>query len=322
MNAKENNWFEREESILVVKYNCINSDYYWKQRRFLRRVLLHEARMWKSRWEKFKDGCKKVGEWCKNHWKELVIGAICIVIGAVLTVLTGGSFLAVLGIGFKAAAMAGFISGGISVMSSLIVSIFSGDSFKTILGKVLRSFVDGFASGFMWGGIFAGGAQTISAILKFSRSGTLIFGGEQLQLFKPNNFSGKTLGKIKIWSPNGLNNPNSGGTLFKIGKTFRLDFEAGKQLFHTHITYNLYNSMPNFMKSMKWVFDPAKRDVHVRLTSILGGVIGVTQKEWSKEKVKQAFIDGDVSTKLLTKIIKLAPSFSTLKFAIFARMMN
>lgn len=222
---------------------------------------------------------KKVGEWCKNHGKELVIGAICIVIGAVLTVLTGGSFLAALGIGFKAAAMAGFISGGISVMSSLIVSIFSGDSFKTILGKVLRSFVDGFASGFMWGGIFAGGAQTISAILKFSRSGTLIFGGEQLQLFKPNNFSGKTLGKIKIWSPNGLNNPNSGGTLFKIEKTFRLDFEAGKQLFHMHITYNLYNSMPNFMKSMKWIFDPTKRDVHVRLTSILGGVIGVTQKE-------------------------------------------
>lgn len=225
--------------------------------------------------EKWDNAC----EWCKEHWKELVIGAICIVIGAVLTVLTGGSFLAALGIGFKAAAMAGFISGGISVMSSLIVSIFSGDSFKTILGKVLRSFVDGFASGFMWGGIFAGGAQTISAILKFSRSGTLIFGGEQLQLFKPNNFSGKTLGKIKIWSPNGLNNPNSGGTLFKIGKTFRLDFEAGKQLFHTHITYNLYNSMPNFMKSMKWIFDPAKRDVHVRLTSILGGVIGVTQKE-------------------------------------------
>ena len=91
----------------------------------------------KSRWKKFKDGCKKVGEWCKNHWKELVIGAICIVIGAVLTVLTGGSFLAALGIGFKSAAMAGFISGGISVISSLIVSIFSGDSFKTILGKVL-----------------------------------------------------------------------------------------------------------------------------------------------------------------------------------------
>lgn len=33
---------------VVVKYNCINSDYYWEQRRFLRRVLLHEARMWKK----------------------------------------------------------------------------------------------------------------------------------------------------------------------------------------------------------------------------------------------------------------------------------
>jgi hypothetical protein len=31
-------------------------------------------------------------------------------------------------------------------MSSLIVSIFSGDSFKTILEKGLRSFVDCFAS--------------------------------------------------------------------------------------------------------------------------------------------------------------------------------
>ena len=71
--------------------------------------------------EKVDNAC----EWCKEHWKKLVIGAICIVIGAVLTVLTGGSFLAA---GFKVAAMAGFISGGISVMSSLIVSIFSGDS--------------------------------------------------------------------------------------------------------------------------------------------------------------------------------------------------
>ena len=98
----------------------------------------------KSRWEKFKDGCKKSRRMVQGILGK--VGAICIVIGAVLTVLTGGSFLAALGIGFKAAAMAGFISGGISVMSSLIVSIFSGDSFKTILEKGLRSFVDCFAS--------------------------------------------------------------------------------------------------------------------------------------------------------------------------------
>lgn len=39
----------------------------------------------KSRWEKFKDGCKKVGEWCKNHWKEILI-TVTIVIGAVLAI--------------------------------------------------------------------------------------------------------------------------------------------------------------------------------------------------------------------------------------------
>ena len=33
------------------------------------------------------------------------------------------------------------------------------------------------------------------------------------------------------------------------------------------------------------------------------------RKNDQKKKVKQAFIDGDVSTKLLTKIIKLAPPF-------------
>ena len=32
----------------------------------------------KSRWEKFKDGCKKVGEWCKNHWKAAITIVIVI----------------------------------------------------------------------------------------------------------------------------------------------------------------------------------------------------------------------------------------------------
>ena len=40
----------------------------------------------KSRWEKFKDGCKKVGEWYKEHWKEILI-TVTIVIGAVLAIV-------------------------------------------------------------------------------------------------------------------------------------------------------------------------------------------------------------------------------------------
>jgi hypothetical protein len=37
----------------------------------------------KTNWEKFKDGCKKVGEWCKDYWKAttivLIIAAIVII---------------------------------------------------------------------------------------------------------------------------------------------------------------------------------------------------------------------------------------------------
>ena len=40
----------------------------------------------KSRREKFKDGCKKVGEWYKEHWKEILI-TVTIVIGAVLAIV-------------------------------------------------------------------------------------------------------------------------------------------------------------------------------------------------------------------------------------------
>lgn len=45
----------------------------------------------KSGWEKFCDGCKKVGQWCKEHWESIVtvvvavIAAVAIVVMAVLT---------------------------------------------------------------------------------------------------------------------------------------------------------------------------------------------------------------------------------------------
>ena len=54
---------------------------------------------------------------------------------------------------------------------------------------------------------------------------------------------------------------------------------AGKQLFHTHITKELFNSLPKVMQNIKWLFDPAKRDVHVRLTELLGGIWGASQRK-------------------------------------------
>ena len=111
----------------------------------------------KSGWEKFKDGCKKIGEWCKEHWKELVIGAICIVIGAVLTVLSAGTFLAGLAVCFGKAILTATIFGAISAGFSALASKILDQPFT--FNDALSAFGDGFASGFMFGGLGAlGGA--------------------------------------------------------------------------------------------------------------------------------------------------------------------
>ena len=111
----------------------------------------------KSVWEHIKDGCKKIGEWCKKHWKELVIGAICIVIGAVLTVLSGGTFLAGLAVCFGKAILTATIFGAISVGFSALASKILDQPFT--FSDALSAFGDGFASGFMFGGLGAlGGA--------------------------------------------------------------------------------------------------------------------------------------------------------------------
>ncbi|WP_297958166.1 hypothetical protein [uncultured Ruminococcus sp.] len=235
----------------------------------------------KTEWEKFKDACGSVKEWVKDNWKKIVIGIVVIAVGAVLTALTGGTFLAAFLVGLKAAAISGLIGGAISAGISLIGSLIRGESFGTTMGHMLRSFVDGFASGFMWGGIFAGASQGMAAIMRFSKTGTLTFmGGKNLQVFNSTSSYNYQLGsRIKFWSPNSVGNPNSGGTFLKFGNTFRLDFEAGKQLFHTHITTNMYNKLPGFIKGMKFIFDPARRDVHVRLTSLLGGLFGAADEQ-------------------------------------------
>ena len=104
----------------------------------------------KSGWEKFKDGCKKIGEWCKEHWKELVIGAV-------LTVLSGGTFLAGLAVCFGKAILTATIFGAISVGFSALASKILDQPFT--FNDALSAFGGGFASGFMFGGLGAlGGA--------------------------------------------------------------------------------------------------------------------------------------------------------------------
>lgn len=90
------------------------------------------------------------------------------------------------------------ISMGVSAVIGGTMSALSGDGF-------MSGFWNGLASGFMWGEIFAGLAQMASGAKSVTRS--LV-----------QNFNGKTLGKVKIWSPNFAGNPTVDGTLIKFGK--------------------------------------------------------------------------------------------------------
>lgn len=97
----------------------------------------------KSGWEKFKDGCKKVGEWCKEHWKAIII--VVIVITAVVILVTCpacGAIIAGACWGAISGAVIGGVAGGLS-------SLAAGGSFWA-------GFEEGAFSGALTGAIFGG----------------------------------------------------------------------------------------------------------------------------------------------------------------------
>ena len=97
----------------------------------------------KSGWEKFKDGCKKVVEWCKEHWKAIV--TVVIVITAVVILVTCpacGAIIAGACWGAISGAVIGGVAGGLS-------SLAAGGSFWA-------GFEEGAFSGALTGAIFGG----------------------------------------------------------------------------------------------------------------------------------------------------------------------
>ncbi len=96
----------------------------------------------KSGWEKFKDGCKKVGEWCKDHWKE-ILAVVVVITGIVLCFVPGLNWL---GSGILFGALKGALSGG---LIGGISSWASGGSFW-------EGFKDGAVTGAIFGGVFGG----------------------------------------------------------------------------------------------------------------------------------------------------------------------
>ena len=97
----------------------------------------------KSGWEKFKEGCKKVGEWCKEHWKAII--TVVIVITAVVILVTCpacGAIIAGACWGAISGAVIGGVAGGLS-------SLAAGGSFWA-------GFEEGAFSGALTGAIFGG----------------------------------------------------------------------------------------------------------------------------------------------------------------------
>ena len=155
---------------------------------------------------------------------KIAIGAAAIAVGVGVTAFTGGTALPALAAGVKAACVAGAISAGTRATTTAVRSAVSGNSFSTVLQKSVNAAVDGFADGFMAGGIVAGASQVASGGFKIAAK----LGA------KSGKDSGIKLGNTKILSPDAVWQKNNGGTLIKIGKTFRIDV-GSNTLLHMHL---------------------------------------------------------------------------------------
>lgn len=106
----------------------------------------------KGIWEKAKDTCKKVGEWCKENWQsivKIVVTVVIVVALGIATLMTGGVLSLILAGAFWGA-LSGTLIGGIA---GGVTSMANGGSF-------LEGFADGAlsgaVSGAITGAVFAG----------------------------------------------------------------------------------------------------------------------------------------------------------------------
>lgn len=100
----------------------------------------------KTDWEKFCEGLKKVGQWCKDHWKEIVL-VIEIVVAVVCICVPG---LQGIGTGILIGALKGALIGG---LIGGITSMLTGGSF-----------LEGFAQGALDGAIMGGALGGVGGI--------------------------------------------------------------------------------------------------------------------------------------------------------------
>lgn len=115
----------------------------------------------KTGWEKFKDGCKKVVDWCKDNWQSLakIVAAVVIIVAlGVASVLTGGALAVILAGAFWGALIGGLAGGVIGGITSALTG-----------GSFLDGFADGLLSGTISGaisGALTGGGQVLGKMVE------------------------------------------------------------------------------------------------------------------------------------------------------------
>lgn len=142
-------------------------------------------------WESFWN-C--VGNWFKDNWVKLAIGAAFIVTGAVVTFFTAG-----MGTAGLLAAGSALLASAKAVGISMAVSAGIGAVVGGITGGwegALQGFSNGLADGFMWGGIFAGSAQILGGASKLLASRNVDFLDKFNWLFGNRNSQSTTLLRV------------------------------------------------------------------------------------------------------------------------------
>ncbi len=102
----------------------------------------------KNGWEKFCDGCKAVGQWCKEHWK-IIVTVVLVVVAIAIIVCTAGTTL-----GPMATILVGVAKG--LIMGAITGGIMGGLSSVVAGGSFFDGFENGAFTGALAGALFGG----------------------------------------------------------------------------------------------------------------------------------------------------------------------
>ncbi len=175
-------------------------------------------------------------------WHKILIGLGVIVLGAAVTALTAGT-----GTGFVATFGSALVSSLIQTGVSTALSVGIGMIYDGIKTQSWEGVVDGLkenlVNGFMWGGIFSGGAQILSGGFKLyatiANKYNFLSTAKKSPIFSPDRLKGSE--EISKIAGKGQSFYDYGGTLIRFGSVAHIDVSTKSFL---HLAAFGYNHIP------------------------------------------------------------------------------